>query len=231
MSSGRLFILDGHNILMAFEDLRHLQATDRGEEARRLLEERLEEFANQGAKRVLLVFDGGDRGAAVRSRQGGAGSRAAARFEVVYSRGDGGADRLILDEVRRRAEQGEAVTVVTDDVATLAVALPRGVRHLGVREFWMAHIEVPAEDDEKPAAGDFSDIERDLLALGQAEQVPRPGTRPGQEDARPDAPDSADQAVRSPALSGEALRQEELRRRRERGRLRHERRLKRRPRP
>lgn len=215
MSSGRLWILDGHNILMAFEDLRHLQVTDRGEEARRLLEERLEEFASLGGKRVLLVFDGGDRVPAGRSRQGGAGSRAVARFEVVYSRGDGGADRLILDEVRRRAEMGEAVTVVTDDVSTLAVALPRGVRHLGVREFWMAHIEVPAEEDEKPAAGNFSDIERDLLALEPVAQA-RPRSSGGETSA--------------PPPSAAALRKEGLLRKRERGRLRHERMLKRRSR-
>lgn len=220
---GRLWILDGHNILMAFEDLRHLQASGRGEEARRLLQDRLEEFAGRGGKRVLLVFDGGPRGAAGGSRRGEAGARAS-RFEVTYSRGHGGADRLILDEVRLRVERGEAVTVVTDDVATLAGALPRAVRHLGVREFWMAHIETPAEDDAKPVTGNFSDIERELLALEQADP---PAVRRTSGAGRTGSHPAGESSPARP-LSGEALREERLRRKRERGRLRQERRLKRR---
>jgi len=220
MSAGRLFILDGHNILMTFEDLRHLQASDRGEEARRLLEDRLEEFATLRGKRVLLVFDGGGREAAG-GRYEHLRSRAGSLFEVVYSRGEGGADRLILDEARRRAEQGAAVTVVTDDVQTLAIALPRGVRHLGVREFWLAHVEPPPEEDAKPVAGSFSDIEQQLLALEPATPAPR-RRAPGA------APESATAAPKSQPLSGEALRQEELHRKRERGRRRHDRMRKRR---
>ena len=219
MSAGRLFILNGHNILMTFEDLRHLQASDRGEEARRLLVDRIEEFASLRGKRVLLVFDGGDRDAAGRGRHDPPRSRAGSLLEVVYSRGDGGADRLILDEARRRAEQGAAVTVVTDDVQTLAIALPRGVRHVGVREFWLTHVEPPPEEDEKPVAGSFSDIEQALLALEPAPPPP-PRRAPGA------APESAT-ATPQP-LSGEALQQEELRRKRERGRRRHDRMRKRR---
>ena len=221
MSAGRLFILDGHNILMTFEDLRHLQASDRGEEARGLLQDRIEEFATLRGKRVLLVFDGGGREAAGGGRHEHSRLRAGSLFEVVYSRGDGGADRLILEEARRRAEQGAAVTVVTDDIQTLAMALPRGVRHVGVREFWLAHVDPPPEEDEKPVAGRFADIEEALLALEPATPVP-PRRAPGA------APESATATPRSQPLSGEALRQEELRRKRERGRRRHDRMRKRR---
>jgi predicted RNA-binding protein with PIN domain len=216
--SSRLWILDGHNIIFALGELKHLQTSERGEEARSLLVERLQEFAHRRGERVLVVFDGGRA-----ARGGGRDGRGSADlhrkplFEVVYSGGAGGADRRILDEARGRADKGAPVTVVTDDVATLAIALPRQVRHLGVREFWLAHIEVPAaEDEEKPVVGRFPDIERALLALEPASPAPRRETRAITAPARP--------------LSGEALRSEELRRKRERGRLRHERLLKRRSR-
>ena len=202
----RAWIVDGHNVIFAVGGLERLQATRRGDEARRLLAERLEVFARQRGEPVLLVFDGLDLPSHPEVLR-------TALLEVVYARrGDQAADRRILDEARRRAAEGVTVTVVTNDVRTLANALPRAVRHLRVRDFWLRHIEPPAGKDEKRIEGDFSDIEKELLALAPEETV------------RP--PAAAMQA--SPAgTPGE----DAMRRKRERGRLRHARMLKRRTRP
>ncbi|HEV8201847.1 MAG TPA: hypothetical protein VGS03_17680, partial [Candidatus Polarisedimenticolia bacterium] len=137
-------------------------------------------------------------------------------FEIVYTRrGHQVADDRILVEARRRAQAGETVTVVTNDRNTLGNLLPRGVRRVGVRDFWQTRIEPPRRGDEKPDAGDFSDLEQAMLALPPDE---RPVSGP---------PASPDPAPARPA-SAEVLRREEIRRKRDRGRLRQERLLKRR---
>src|SRR5262245_27997057 len=218
--SKRLFILDGHNIIFALGALQSLQTSERGEEARTLLIESLEGFARRRGDRVLVVFDG-------RGPDGPASGPSSSLVEVVYSRGTGGADRLILDEAGRRAERGEAVTVVTDDVRTLARLLPRGVRRVDVRTFWQEQVEPPDGDDEKPVAGNFSDIERQLLALEPASR-PAPGGARRTSGADGTARRSPDGAARSRPLSDDELRREQILRKRERGRLRHARRLKRR---
>ena len=210
----RHWILDGHNIIFAVGELQRLQTSGRGTEARALLVERLEAFAHRRQERVLLVFDG-------RGVHGPQASRRAALFEEIYSRGEGGADLRILDEARRLAAQGTVVTVVTNDMRTLANALPREARRLRVRDFWLEHIEPPAGEDEKRIEGDFSDIEQSLLAL-PPDQRPRP-VRPGAASGsgeRNAAPRSGHPAA--------VTREEAVRRKRERGRLRQARLLERR---
>jgi len=200
-----IWILDGHNIIFALGGLQALQTSGRGAEARSRLVERLQAFAHQQGERVLVVFDGNELATnpdALRTPL----------FEIVYTRrGHQVADDRILSEARRRAQAGEAVTVVTNDRNTLGNLLPRGVRRVGVREFWTTHIEPPRRGDEKPDAGDFSDLEQAMLALPPDE---RPISGP---PATPERPASA-----------EVLRREEIRRKRDRGRLRQERLLKRR---
>jgi len=206
-----MWIMDGHNMIFALGELQRLQTSERGAEARSLLVERLEAFALQRGERVLLVFDGKDR-------DGPPDDRRAQLLQAVYARGGGGADRRILDEARRRAERGEAVTVVTDDIRTLAIDLPRRMRHMRVREFWMAYIEAPLRKDENPIAGDFSDVEQALLAMEPNTAALRP--RHGRVGAhRPARPQHRPVAASPP---------EALLRKRERGRLRQERMRKRR---
>jgi predicted RNA-binding protein with PIN domain len=214
-----MWIMDGHNMIFALGELQRLQTSERGEEARSLLIERLETFALHRGERILVVFDGKDR-------DGPPGDSGARLLQAVYARGGGGADRRILDEARRRAGRGEAVTVVTDDIRTLAVDLPRGVRHMRVREFWMAHIEVPLQTDEKPVAGDFSDMERALLAMEQDTAALRPGQ--GRAGAHRPALEPSGKAAWPERRLIAASRPEAVLRKRERGRLRHERSLKRR---
>lgn len=218
MAGGRLWVLDGHNMIFAIEDLQRHQVEGRGEEARGRLVEALERFAHRRGEKVLIVFDGH----ALPSRPE---IRASSVVEVAYGRrGGGGADRRILIEARGRAERGLAVTVVTDDIRTLAIDLPRGVRHLGVREFWQEHIDRPRGDDEKPVAGDFSDIEQAMLAL--APEPPRARQVGDRHTAT--APDRSSGAAAAKPPGAEALRQEALRRKRERGRLRQARHVRRR---
>jgi hypothetical protein len=102
---------------------------------------------------------------------------------------------------------------VTDDVRTLAIKLPRDVRRLGVREFWLAHLEPRASEDDKRVEGDFSDLERDMLALAATTPAVSP-------------PRISPQV--SPGSPGRDASGERLRHKREKGRLRQARRLMRR---
>ncbi len=148
MASGRIGIMDGHNIVFRIGALEHLQTSSRGREARALLEERLQEFALRKKERVLVGFDGNDQPSnpdAIKTPI----------FETVYARRAGGvvADHRIIQEAGRASKRGLIVAVVTDDVSTLATLLPREVHRLGVREFWRRRIEPPPDPDDKPVSG------------------------------------------------------------------------------
>jgi predicted RNA-binding protein with PIN domain len=203
MPADRIWILDGHNVIFALGALKSLQVSGRGGEARALLVERLEGFALERKERVLIVFDGRDIASHPDARQG-------PLLEVVYSRrAENAADQRILHEAAHLARGGALVTVVTNDMATLAHALPREVRHLRVRDFWFRHIEPPATAEQKPAGGDFSGIEQEMLALAAAVAAEARVREPGPPDSSGWADD--------PRL-----------RKKERGRLRQKRRLERR---
>jgi predicted RNA-binding protein with PIN domain len=208
-----IWVLDGHNIIFALGGLQALQTSGRGAEARSRLVERVQAFAHQQGERVLVVFDGNEQATNPEALR-------TPLLEIVYTRrGHQVADDRILSEARRRAEAGETVTVVTNDRNTLGNLLPRGVRRIGVRAFWTTHIEPPPRADEKAVAGDFSDLEQAMLALPPDERPRRAGGRSGS--------GSPDPAPGRPA-SAEERRREEIRRKRDRGRLRQERLLKRR---
>jgi hypothetical protein len=117
------------------------------------------------------------------------------------------------------------VTVVTNDVHTLAVRLPEGVIRTEVQAFWLKHIERADDPSSKRIEGDFSDMEREMMARAAlAEPEPEAVLAPA---ARP-AP--SDRTGKRPSVSAdEVARGERIRRKKERGRLRQERRLKRRP--
>ncbi len=226
MAPKRIWIMDGHNIIFAIRPLQQLQVSDRREEARSTLADRLERFALSRGDKVLVVFDGNETPSS-------AGAVRSPLFETMYAaRGEGGADERIIREAARCVERGIAVTVVTNDQSTLASKLARGVRHLGVREFWLKHIEKQAGEDGKRIEGDFSDVEREMLTRAAI-------TEPAL-DAREPALPPAREARRAAASSGPGTRlrpggeetlRERIRRKRERGRLRQERRLGRRAKP
>jgi len=209
MATNRIWIMDGHNMIFAIPPLQRLQVSGRREEARAGLVARLETFAVARGEKVLVVFDGNQSPATP-------GAIKRPLFEAAYTRrGEGVADVRILREARACFERGLVVTVITNDVSTLARNLPRGVRHLGVEEFWLEHLEkrrsgMDDGEGDKRVEGDFSDLERQMLeqaAMEEAFQPPDPGT---------------------PAVAtGQEEMPDRLALKREKGRLRQERRLKR----
>ena len=89
-------------------------------------------------------------------------------MEAVYSRrSDGEADDRIIHEARSWLEQGHRVTVVTDDVSTLAGELPDSVQHLAVHGFWVKFIERVLGQAGKRVEGDFSDVEKEMVTRGR----------------------------------------------------------------
>jgi predicted RNA-binding protein with PIN domain len=223
MAAARIWIMDGHNMIFAIRRLERLQVSDRRDEARRGLVDRLRRFARARGEMVLVVFDGNDLPSnpdVIREPL----------FEAVYARrSDGEADDRIIHEARVCLEQGHRVTVVTNDVTTLAGELPEGAQHLEVQAFWLKYIEPVVGQTDKRVEGDFSDVESEMVArVAVAERGPSAAgsTPPGRTGRNPGA---------SPAwgVQGRGAEQhtmvEAIRRKRERGRLRQERRLKRRP--
>ncbi len=213
MAPNRIWIVDGHNMIFAIRPLQRLQVSDRREEARSGLADRLERFALTRGEKVLVVFDGNalpSNPDAIRKPL----------FEAVYTRrGEGVADDRIIHEARRCLERGLLVAVVTDDLSTLARELPRGVQHLGVQAFWLKYIEKEVVEGGKRVEGDFSDVEREMMRrAAMTEPVPEVHER------------VSDPGPRARAAGEEAMR-ERIRRKRERGRLHQERRLKRRAKP
>src|SRR5688572_20944060 len=218
MAPKRIWIMDGHNMIFAIPPLRQLQRSDRREEARLGLADRLERFALSRAERVLLVFDGNDLAS-------GPHDPRKPLLEILYARrGEGAADRRIIHEAKALLARGHTVTVVTDDVQTLAGELPRGVHHLGVQAFWLEFIEPEAGEGGKTIEGDFSDVEREMLIRAAvAEPLPEPRrlVRPPRAGTSP-----APGAERSDETMSDRIG-----RKREKGRLRQERRLGRRAKP
>lgn len=211
-------------MIFALPELQRLQRAGRREEARAGLTVHLERFALARAERVLVVFDGNRIGSVPDAGR-------SPHFEIVYTRpGEGVADDRILREARLLAGRGGVVTVVTNDVATLASRLPRAVRHLGVEEFWLKHIEKRsgADDDpgqDKRVAGDFSDIESEMLRQAALTEfvvkVRAPGSAPG--GTRPATAGTRASSTK-PGTAADRLALKK-----ERGRARQERRLKGRP--
>jgi YacP-like NYN domain-containing protein len=213
MATRRIWIMDGHNMIFAIRRLQGLQVNSHGDEARRELVERLRRFAQTRREDVLVVFDGNDLAWSPDVLQ-------EPFLEVAYAApGEGGADARIIQAARSRQKQGRRVTVVTNDVSTLASKLPERVDHLGVYAFRLKFLEDPAGRAGKRVEGDFSDVEKELEALAAAAE-------PEPRDHRPVGSPRTD-ATRS----GEEAARERIRRKKEKGRLRQERLLKRRPKP
>jgi len=207
----RIWIIDGHNLIFAIRGLHEMQISGRGDEARGALVDALRRFAQTRGEQVLVVFDGNDlpRNPDVFREP---------FFETVYTRrGDGEADERIIREATVRATQGQHVTVVTNDVRTLAVRLPKNVLHVKVHAFWLKHIERAPDPESKQVEGDFSDVEREM----EARAAP----------AEPEPPVQGSIKRQPAATSAETAVAERIRQKKERGRLRQERRLQRRPKP
>jgi len=220
MTTKRLWLIDGHNVIFAVPSFHALQVTDRREEAREALAGQLERFAHVRGEKVLVVFDGNELASNPDAGRG-------PLIEVVYTRpAEGGADNRIIYEATRRARQRQPVTVVTDDINTLADKLPRGVDHLAVGEFWLKHIERPPAPGSKRVEGNFSDVESELLEYSAAEEAS--AARAARTTPGPAASRSPQQGAHP---SAEQSRRDRLRLKRDKGRLRQQRRLERQRKP
>jgi len=213
MVTRRIWIMDGHNMIFAIRRLQGLQVSGQGDGARRELVERLRRFAQTRREDVLVVFDGNDL-------PWNPNVLREPFLEVFYAPPrEGGADARIIHAARSRQKQGRRVTVVTDDVSTLARKLPEEVDYLGVQAFRLKYMNDPVGRTSKRVEGDFSDVEKELEALAA---VAEPGSLDHHvvDPPRVDAPRSGEKAAR-----------ERIRRKRAKGRLRQERLLKRRSKP
>jgi predicted RNA-binding protein with PIN domain len=179
----------------------------------------LRRFARVRNDRLLVVFDGGEQ------QQDRAVDREPL-LEVVYSpHRPGGADERIIREAKSLLHQGHRVTVVTNDVITLAAVLPGTVDHLKVRPFWETQIERAERKAGKRVEGDFSDVEKEMLARAAAAGTEVEGhTRIRPQSGRPAAATASGSQDRG---AGKDTVRERLRLKKERGRARHQRRFKR----
>ena len=227
-----VWIIDGHNVIFAIPRLKRLQTSGDRAAAREELQGHVRRFAERRGARVILVFDGNDAGRSP-------GTVEEPRLETIYARSsDGEADDRILHEARACRERGDPVTVVTDDVRTLATLLPDGVRHLAVQEFWRRQIEAPGRTPEKRVVGDFSDVEQAMAERAEREAARLRARREREQAERAaDERDTARRAATSrdaalpagagagPPPSDEERARQRLRLKKEKGRLRQERRL------
>ncbi len=215
MSSRRIWIVDGHNMIFAIPRLERLQVTGHRNQARADLVGTLRRFAETRRQNVLVVFDGNDL-------QRNPDVVRESFIDVTYTRrSDGEADDRIIHEARLLSERGHHVTVVTNDINTLARMLPGGVEHLPVRAFWQKCITIAQPG--KLVEGDFSDVESEMQALAA---VAEPAAHSGAPLSF-GAPASAGKPAKSASSESDAQR-ERILRKKARGRARQERRLKRR---
>jgi predicted RNA-binding protein with PIN domain len=118
MSTSRpsFLLVDGNNILHAWDDLREVLRRDR-ERARLELTHRLTEYRQFTGQRVVLVFDG--RSALATEE------RAAGGIQIIFSNSRQAADGVIESLVRTYAATYDLV-VATDDRAVQDVAVGAG---------------------------------------------------------------------------------------------------------
>lgn len=229
MKKNRVWIIDGHNLIFQVPHLKDLQVSGRRTEARRELEQLLLVFASERQEEVIIVYDGN-------SKPGNPDTIQERFLRTTYSLGfpEEVADHRILYLARQHGSD-QNVCVVTSDVRTLAKELDSTVAHLSVGEFWSRHICKAPPAHAKEVRGDYSDIEAEFLRRDhEAGPEAAPAARPRRSRgivAPPPAPtrDVATppgKSARTPAAGpSEAARQEQVRLKKERGRLRQARRL------
>lgn len=118
MSTSRpsFLLVDGNNILHAWDDLRGVLLRDR-ERARSELVQRLTEYRHFTGQRVVLVFDGRAAQAAEERPAGG--------IQIIFSNSRQAADGVIESLVRTYAATYDLI-VATDDRAVQDVAVGAG---------------------------------------------------------------------------------------------------------
>lgn len=122
MSTSRpsFLLVDGNNILHAWDDLRGILLRDR-ERARSELVQRLTEYRQFTGQRVVLVFDGRAAQAAEERTAGG--------IQIIFSNSRQAADGVIESLVRTYAATYDLI-VATDDRAVQDVAVGAGAESI-----------------------------------------------------------------------------------------------------
>ena len=223
VEKSRVWIIDGHNLIFQVPHLKDLQLSGRRTDARRELEQLLLVFASERQEEVVIVYDGN-------SKPGNPDTIQERFLRTTYSLGfpEEVADHRILYLARQHGSH-QKVCVVTSDVRTLAKELDRTVTHLSVGEFWSRHISPAPPAHSKQVSGDYSDIEAEFLRRDrEAAPTSSPGGPPRQPSPPPanGAPTPSGKSACKPAPGpSETAQQEQVRLKKERGRLRQARRL------
>ena len=132
-------IVDGYNIIFAWESLAEQAGTDL-DAARRQLIDRLESYGGFTKKRLILVFDG-------YQRPGNPGDKQAlSHIRVVYTREGQTADRYI-EELAAEIGRNYAVRVATSDNLVQMSSFRSGVLRMSARE--LEELVIHAEEEMK----------------------------------------------------------------------------------
>lgn len=228
------WIVDGHNAIFAHAELERLQTGGEKGEARRRLEQMLERFAARYGVAVQVVYDG-NRIEHNPDRYRGP------KVSSTYTLAPEEADDRIIWMATSAAARGEKVAVVSSDRRTLGSRLPRGVVQVEPSALFE---RLAGEGPKRPRGrppGDYEDIERHFLevdarAKPDEDDAPprmtprpvdlgRPRASPAIKRAEPDARRAEEEAGVAPRAGRKQAGAEE---KKERGRMKHERRVARR---
>lgn len=236
------WIVDGHNLVLNVPELSRLYNQESKKAAREAAERRLADLARLCPEGLQLVFDG----QTFAEKQ--PGGRVAGPFTVTFVDPPAEADDWIVQLARQAAEAGRPAAISTSDRGLLA-RLPGGVmiHRMGVEAFWRESgrllRQAPSEKPE-PEASSESDVAALESAMrgAQAEEEPEWDTSEESERAVSAPEPSPTPRPASGSASGSSRRgaepapaprrpeptwQEKLSTKKEVGRRRQERRLRR----
>lgn len=141
VKAGTHVIIDGYNVIFAWDELKELAATNL-DAAREALLEVLQNYGSYKGLRITAVFDGyrvrGNTGTVVKYGE----------VEAVYTKEAETADRYIEEKVYGMSRTMD-VRVVTSDKAVQMAALGDGALRMSAREFYNEVAETSEEIREK----------------------------------------------------------------------------------
>lgn len=143
LESEQYFIVDGYNVIFAWEELKDLAAVNI-DAAREALAEILDNYRSYKNINMIVVFDGykvsGNAGSIIDS--GG--------MKLVYTKEAETADRFI-EKMAFDMGRKKDITVVTSDKAVQMASLGDGAKRMSAREFYIEVTDVSGEIREKLA--------------------------------------------------------------------------------
>ena len=134
--SREFLLVDGYNVIFAWDSLKTLAAQDLAH-ARRVLADRLCNYRGVTDCEIILVFD------AYRVPGGTGSVERYGNIYIVYTREMETADSYI-EKTTYRAQKERRVRVITSDGAEQAIALGNGAMRLSAREFEREMLAVEA---------------------------------------------------------------------------------------